>query len=174
MICVIKYWRFYQVQTINWPCLMKHYNKGRSNFYDHIWQLPPLSTLSTRNNSIYALQYSPWLTPRNHDLSNYESHEPIPVAARSKAWVSGRSVAGISGSKSAGTWMSLSCECCVLSGRGLYVGMITRPEESYRVWCVWVWSWSLDNEEGLAHYGLLSHGKKIEVMNLRSSESSTE
>jgi hypothetical protein len=35
-----------------------------------------------------------------------------------------------------GAWMSVSCECCVLSGRGLCVGLITRPEESYRVWCV--------------------------------------
>jgi hypothetical protein len=25
---------------------------------------------------------------------------------------------------------------CVLSGSGLRVGLITRPEESYRVWCV--------------------------------------
>jgi hypothetical protein len=33
-------------------------------------------------------------------------------------------------------WMSVSCECCVLSGRGLCVGLITRPEESYQVWCV--------------------------------------
>jgi hypothetical protein len=32
--------------------------------------------------------------------------------------------------------MSVSCECSVLSGRGLYDGLITRPEESYRVWCV--------------------------------------
>jgi hypothetical protein len=31
------------------------------------------------------------------------------------------------------TWMSLSCECCVLSGRGLRDELITRPEESYRV-----------------------------------------
>jgi hypothetical protein len=30
-------------------------------------------------------------------------------------------------------WMSVSCQCCVLSGRGLFVGLITRPEESYRV-----------------------------------------
>ena len=30
-------------------------------------------------------------------------------------------------------WMSVCCECCVLSGRGLRVGLITRPEESYRV-----------------------------------------
>jgi len=28
------------------------------------------------------------------------------------------------------------CECCVLSGRGLCVGLITRPKESYRLWCV--------------------------------------
>jgi hypothetical protein len=26
--------------------------------------------------------------------------------------------------------MSLSCDCCVLSARGLCVGVITRPEES--------------------------------------------
>jgi len=28
------------------------------------------------------------------------------------------------------------CECCVLSGRGLCDELITRPEESYRMWCV--------------------------------------
>jgi hypothetical protein len=33
-------------------------------------------------------------------------------------------------------WMSVCCECCVLSGRGLCDGPITRPEKSYRVWCV--------------------------------------
>jgi hypothetical protein len=27
-------------------------------------------------------------------------------------------------------------ECCVLSGRVLRVGLITRAEESYRLWCV--------------------------------------
>ena len=32
--------------------------------------------------------------------------------------------------------MSICCECCVLSGRGVCVGLITRPEESCRVWCV--------------------------------------
>jgi hypothetical protein len=35
-----------------------------------------------------------------------------------------------------GTWKSVSCEYCVLSGRGLCVGLITRPEESYRRCCV--------------------------------------
>jgi len=41
-----------------------------------------------------------------------------------------------------GEWIFISCESCVLSGTGLCVGLITCPEDSYRVWCVWVWSWS--------------------------------
>jgi len=32
--------------------------------------------------------------------------------------------------------MDVCCECCVLSGRGLCYQLITRPEESYQLWCV--------------------------------------
>jgi hypothetical protein len=32
--------------------------------------------------------------------------------------------------------MVVRCECYVLSGRGHCDGLVTRPEESYRVWCV--------------------------------------
>jgi len=32
-----------------------------------------------------------------------------------------------------GAWIFVSCECCVLSGRGLCDELITRPEESYRL-----------------------------------------
>ena len=71
---------------------------------------------------------------------------PIQVAARSKAWACGRSLAGIANSNPVGGWMSVCCECCVLSIWGLCDGLITRPEQFCRVWCVWVWSWSLDNE----------------------------
>ena len=35
-----------------------------------------------------------------------------------------------------GAWMFVCCECCVLSGRDLCDGLITRPEESYRMWRV--------------------------------------
>jgi hypothetical protein len=34
--------------------------------------------------------------------------------------------------------MFVCCECCVLSGRGPCDELITRPEESYRLWCVFV------------------------------------
>jgi hypothetical protein len=32
--------------------------------------------------------------------------------------------------------MFVCCDCCVLSGRGLCDGLISRPEESYRLWRV--------------------------------------
>jgi hypothetical protein len=60
------------------------------------------------------------------------------VAARSKVWVCARSLVGIAGSNPAGG-MDVCLMCvvyCVLSGRGLYDGPITRPEKVYRLWCV--------------------------------------
>jgi len=60
---------------------------------------------------------------------------PVPVAARSKAWVCDRSPAEIVGSNHTGG-MSVCCECCVLSGRGLCEELIILLEEFYRVSCV--------------------------------------
>jgi hypothetical protein len=66
---------------------------------------------------------------------------PIPMAARSKAWGCDRSPTGTESSNPAGAWMSVFYGC--VSGRGLCVRLITRPEESYRVCCEqWVWSQS--------------------------------
>ena len=64
----------------------------------------------------------------NVDLSLW-----TPAAGRSETWVCSSSLAGIAGSNSAvGNKFSL-VECCVLSGRDLCDGPITRPEESHRV-----------------------------------------
>ena len=38
-----------------------------------------------------------------------------------------------------GAWIFVCCECRVLSGRGLCDELITRLEESYRLWCVVVY-----------------------------------
>jgi len=43
------------------------------------------------------------------------------------------------------------CPFRVLCVSGLKVGMITRPGDSYRISCVWVWSWSLDSGKVVAH-----------------------
>ena len=59
----------------------------------------------------------------------------LPLIARSKAWSCCSSRAGIVGSNPAGG-VDVCRECCVLSGRGLCDGLITRPEDLYRVWCV--------------------------------------
>ena len=58
---------------------------------------------------------------------------PIPVPLWSKPYVCRGLLAGIAGSNTARARKSASCECCVLSGTGLYGGPIPRPEGSYRV-----------------------------------------
>ena len=64
---------------------------------------------------------------------------PMPVAARSEAWVCGRSLVGIAGSNSdqAHGYLSVVNIVCY-AGRGLCDGPTTRPRESYRVVCVCV------------------------------------
>jgi len=52
----------------------------------------------------------------------------------SKAWVYGCLLAGTAGSNPAG--VSVSRACYLLSSKDLCDGPVTRPEESYRVWCV--------------------------------------
>ena len=98
--------------------------------------------------------------PISHNFPTiYGCSVPVTVAARSKVWVCCRSLVGIAGSIPAGTWISVFSECCLLSGRGFSDWLITRPEDSYRVRCVWVWSWSLYSEEALATRGLSRRGK---------------
>jgi hypothetical protein len=75
------------------------------------------------NNEICGKSFP--VTFRIHFIIGYSLLKPIPVAARSKAWVCGRSLAGIAGSNPAGD-MTVCCECCVLSGRGLFVGLVQR------------------------------------------------
>ena len=59
-----------------------------------------------------------------------------------------------------GAWMCVCCECFVLSGRGLCDELITRPEESYRLWCIVVWSRNLKNEEAMTRVGSQHHNTK--------------
>ena len=61
--------------------------------------------------------------------------------------------------------MSVCCECCVLSGRGLCHELITRPEESDRLWCVIVCDLEttkifVNEGEAKAHQGAIAPKKK--------------
>ena len=63
-----------------------------------------------------------------------------------------------------GAWMFVCCECCVLSGRGLCDEMITRPDKSYRLWCVVVCDLeNLMNEEAIFHCGVVNTKKWVVV-----------
>jgi hypothetical protein len=54
-------------------------------------------------------------------------------------------------------------DVCLLSGRGRCDELITRPEESYRLWCVVVCDLeNLKNEEAMTHVGSQDHRKKNE------------
>jgi hypothetical protein len=71
-----------------------------------------------------------------------------------------------------GAWMFVCCECCVLSGRVLCDELITRPEESYRLWCVVVCDRNLKNEEAMTRVGSQRHSTKRNVILSSSSSSS--
>jgi len=49
----------------------------------------------------------------------------------------------------------------VLSGRGLCDELITRPEESYRLWCVVCNLENLKNEEAMTRAGSQRHKKSV-------------
>jgi len=64
--------------------------------------------------------------------------------------------------------MDVCHECCVLSGRGLCDELITRPEESYRLWCVVVCDLeNLVNRVALGHWGLSRKKKKSKIVHKR-------
>jgi hypothetical protein len=86
-----------------------------------------------------------------HIYVNVYKYFPTPVAARSKRWVCGHSIAGIAVSNYAGAQKPVSCECRVLSGRSLCNGLITRSEESHQVWRVCLWSRNLNNKGQFTH-----------------------
>ena len=74
-----------------------------------------------------------------------------------KAWVCARSPVEIVGSNTAGS-MDVGCECCVLSGRGLCFGLITLPEEFYRLEC------DLKKEEVMTGVGPQRHMRKYSCL----------
>ena len=78
---------------------------------------------------------------RDHYLTTHDTHNKqisIPPVGFEPMTSAGRSPAEIVGLNPTGVWIFVCCECRVLSGRGLCDELVTRPEESYRLWCVTV------------------------------------
>jgi hypothetical protein len=91
----------------------------------------PISSFALRFDQRQVFKRVRFMT----NLINFVLHTirwPVPVAARSKAARLLRSWLRMP----PGAWMFVCCVCCVLSGGGLCDKLITRPEESYRLWRV--------------------------------------
>jgi hypothetical protein len=71
------------------------------------------------------------ITQRNVCVFYIYQKMPTSSPPQKKAWAA--LLLGLRARIRPGAWMSVCCECCVLSGRGLCVGLIPRPEESYRL-----------------------------------------
>jgi len=63
-------------------------------------------------------------------------------------------------------WKFVCCRCCVLSSRRLRDELITRPEESYRLWCVAVCDLEKSHEWGgqSPHWAAAPQEKKCYYM----------
>jgi hypothetical protein len=67
-------------------------------------------------NKVNAFRLNKILLLKIKIRRSYMYRVPIPAAVRSKAWVCGRSVPGIMGSKPAGAWM-VHCAVCITTHR---------------------------------------------------------
>jgi len=116
------------------------------NFFRHknYWMFPytslhrifPGTTVNLQKTYAMLKKTTFWGTKqyRHRNLLNLH-HLYILCAGPSGHAVYGRSPAETVGTNPIGG-MDVCCECCVLSGRGLCDELITRPEESYWLWCV--------------------------------------
>ena len=97
-------------------CEVSPYAKGRDGFLR-----------SDLNGMCFGEQGSKGCGNETFFLRNYVYHQwPLGLRRESAA----TRLMGLRVRIPPGAWMSVSCECCVLSGIGLCYGPITRPEES--------------------------------------------
>jgi len=103
----------------------------QSNFLTAVGHFYRTQFLSTRTALQTSLQFAGHLKTLLHygtSFCSISGNMPIPVAARSET----TRLLGLRVGIPPWARKSVSCACCVLLDRGLCVGLITRPEESYR------------------------------------------
>ena len=109
----------------------------RSEFLQYILAFIGSSVVERINITFCILPFYQILLQLSLEIKqSSRSYLPVPVAARSKAQVCGRSPAETWVRIPSKAWMFVCCECCVLSVRGLCDELVTRPEQSYRLWYV--------------------------------------
>jgi hypothetical protein len=99
-----------------------------------VYQSPPPVPILIQHCTLRIIPKSEYVSSYNY--CRLLLTESVPVAARSKAQVCAARLLKLLVRIPLQAWMSVCCECCVLSGRGLCGGPISRPEEYYRLWSV--------------------------------------
>jgi len=97
-------------------------------------RFPDFITTAQDGGKVVSLTHRPPLSPENTPGTHFCCRSQWPRALRPKS----------SAARLLRLWFRIlprarifvCCECCVLSGRGLCDELITRPEESYRLWRV--------------------------------------
>jgi hypothetical protein len=151
-LATLKSVSFYLPHSFNTESMQKVYPNYRWDIIRYVNTETCSNNFNIHGNQHYLIVYM-----RNTYWYN-NAKMPVPVAARSKEYVYGRSPTAIVFSNPTGG-MDV-CLLCVLSGRGLCDELITRPEESYQMWCIvgcdQETSWY---EEAIARAGLQSRRK---------------
>ena len=111
-------------------CLKSHLIRGKPTIICCGIFRPPVSSLTLQLQKVYSKWYDALFV--SLFLCIFRSQWPRGLRRRSAAVRLLRSWVRIP----PGAWRFVCCECTVLSGRGLCDELITRPEESYRLWCV--------------------------------------
>jgi hypothetical protein len=112
-------------------------------FHSQTFRHIQLSSILKKFGNISVLPGCTWkvtssqlaLCGLNFVYSNHKN-SPIPVAARSKAWVCSRSLDGIAGSNPAGGmdfFVSCECLCCQVEGSATGRSLIKRSHTEYGV-----------------------------------------
>ena len=136
------------------------YSHSKFSEFVLIWKEDDWTQIILINIFLYILYYIfyTWLPAVYGDSDR--SHWPLGLRRRFAAFHLLR--LGVRNTPVA--WMSVCCDCCVLSGTGLCDELITRPEESYRLWRVVVFDletsrttrpWPALGRSATGEYGLL-------------------
>ena len=125
--------------------------------------LPQHSQGGTEEDNKITRTEQPVLGPENLSPVPYKRRSRWP--RRLKRGFAAARLLGLRVRITPGMWMSVSCECCVLPGRGPWDWPIPRLEKSYRVRCVCLCVISKPRQgEGLDPVGYRTMGVGVGVL----------
>ena len=137
-----------QGESQEFPRLLRNPNPKVHYIFHAVMSWAELFTLCLRQVCFNIILVLPFTACRSRWPRRIRHGSAAALVLELRVWIPPR------------TWTCVSCECCVLSSKGLCDGPITYPEESLpSVVCLSV-IWKPQHWRGLGPLGLLSYKKK--------------